>query len=161
MDFILPAFQRLQSFSKGDCRRLGFGQQGSVFETSYGTAAKVFSGVEAYRRELGVYLRLTEHRVTSIQGHAVPQLLRFSDALGIIEMSIVSRPFVLDFGKSRIDTSWEHEFRDDPHVIEERWAHWESQFESEQWPTVLAIYDELGRKHGVWLEDLHPGNIGF
>lgn len=132
-----------------------------MVETPSLSAVKVFDRVEAYGRERDAYLRLRQHQVTSVQGHTAPQLLRYDDVLGVIEMSIVSPPFVLDFGKARLDVSWEEVFRDDPQVIEERWAHWESLFEPGQWPAVLAIYGELGRRYGVWLEDLHPGNIGF
>lgn len=161
MDFIVPATQRLESYCSAIGQRLGLGLEGFVVETSRGTAVKVFGRPPACRRERDVYRRLTERQVVSIQGHAVPQLLGYDDELGVIEMSIVAPPFVLDFGKARLDTSWEEAFRDAPHVVVERWAHWESLFEPEQWPMVLAIYGELGRRYGVWLEDLHPGNIAF
>ncbi len=89
----------------------------------------------------------------------VPQLLSVDAALGAIEMSVVSRPFVLDFGKIQLDRRLEDAWPAE--VLEERWAYWESLFEPEQWPIVLAIYGELGHRFGIWLEDIHPGNIGF
>jgi len=99
------------------------------------------------------------HGVVAIHGHQVPQMLGHDDDLGVIEMSIVTRPFVLDFGKVRLDQRLEDVWPDE--VLAERWAYWRSLFEETQWPTVLAIFRELGGRYGIWLEDIHPGNIAF
>jgi len=99
------------------------------------------------------------HGVVAIHGHQVPQMLGHDDDLGVIEMSIVTRPFVLDFGKVRLDQRLEDVWPDE--VLAERWAYWRSLFEDAQWPIVLAIFRELGGRYGIWLEDIHPGNIAF
>jgi hypothetical protein len=41
--------------------------------------------------------------VTKIQGFNVPQLLGHDDEIWIIDMSIVTRPFVLDFAGAYLD----------------------------------------------------------
>ena len=60
--------------------------------------------VEPYLRERAVYERLRDAGVSEILGFNVPQLIRFDDELRIIEMSIVARPFVLDFAGAWLDT---------------------------------------------------------
>jgi len=99
-------------------------------------------------------------RVTVEAARAVLlRMLGHDDDLGVIEMSIVTRPFVLDFGKVRLDQRLEDVWPDE--VLAERWAYWRSLFEDAQWPIVLAIFHELGGRYGIWLEDIHPGNIAF
>jgi len=89
--------------------RLGFGIHGIIFvaegkSTAGKTALKVHRSVEPYLREREVYERLRDGGVSEILGFNVPQLIRFDDGLRIIEMSIVARPFVLDFAGAWLDT---------------------------------------------------------
>src|SRR6266496_2779392 len=89
--------------------RLGFGIHGiiSVAEDKSKagkTALKVHRSVEPYLREREVYQRLRDTGVSEILGFNVPQLIRFDDELRIIEMSIVTRPFILDFAGAWLDT---------------------------------------------------------
>jgi serine kinase of HPr protein (carbohydrate metabolism regulator) len=82
--------------------RLGFGVHGIIFVTedkSIGgkTAIKAHREIEPYRREHAVYERLEKARVSEILGFNVPQLIRADDDLRVIEMTIVARPFLLDF----------------------------------------------------------------
>ena len=89
--------------------RLGFGIHGIIFvaegkSTAGKTALKVHRSVEPYLREREVYERLRDAGVSEILGFNVPQLIRFDDELRIIEMSIVARPFVLDFAGAWLDT---------------------------------------------------------
>ena len=135
------------------------GNDGSIHATHRRTIVKSFNRPQTFDKESQAYRRLAQHSVRQIQGHMVPQLLSVDAALGAIEMSVVSRPFVLDFGKIQLDRRLEDAWPAE--VLEERWAYWESLFEPEQWPIVLAIYGELGHRFGIWLEDIHPGNIGF
>ena len=78
-------------------RKLGFGWDGTVFATSRQSAIKMFKHERLYQRERDVYLRLHERRVVRVFGFDVPQLIDFDDDLWIVEMTIVSPPFVLDF----------------------------------------------------------------
>lgn len=87
---------------------LGSGVHGSVFAAQDQTEAihsaiKVHLNEAAYLRERNAYLRLHEKGVVDILGCAVPRLLRYDDDLWVIQLTIVSRPFVLDFGDASLD----------------------------------------------------------
>src|SRR5213592_847154 len=87
---------------------LGSGVHGIVFSAenqSEGgrSALKVHGQETCYRRERDVYLRLTENAVTTILGCNVPELLRYDDTSWVIEMTVVARPFVLDFAGAFLD----------------------------------------------------------
>ena len=84
-------------------RKLGFGWDGTVFATSRQSAIKMFKHERLYQRERDVYLRLDEQRVVRILGFEVPQLIDFDDDLWVVEMTIVSPPFVLDFAGAYLD----------------------------------------------------------
>jgi hypothetical protein len=105
-------------------RQLGFGVHGSVFAAQSQTdgrqsAVKSYERERFYLRERNVYLRLQESSVTHIHGAAVPELLGYDDALWVIEMTIVSRPFVLDFVGAYLDQQ--------PDYSEEVWAEWRAE----------------------------------
>ena len=137
----------------------GAGHDGSLFLTERQSYLKVFERVGGYRRERDVYRRLQEQGVASVLGHTVPQLLDHDDRLGVLEISVVTPPYVLDFAKARLDEPLEEVYPAD--ILEERWAYWRSLFEPNQWPHVLAVFRYLGRQFGIWLEDLSPPNIRF
>ena len=119
------------------------------------SAIKTHARPDAWRRELAAYRRLAERGVRDVLGHHVPQLLDFDDALLVIEMTIVQRPFLLDFASAWLDG--------EPDFSEEVLAEWDrqkrDQFE-ERWPQVARVLAAL-RRHGVYLQDVHPGNITF
>jgi len=102
-----------------------------------------------------VYERLREAGVTEVLGFHVPQLIRADDELSVIEMTIVTRPFVLDFAGAYLDAR--------PEFSEEIWAEWESQ-KREQfgdgWRTVEAVMDAF-EELGIYLVDISPTNISF
>lgn len=159
-----PSMQRAQRYcAKRNLRIIdqpGYsGNDGSVHATDRFTVVKAFDRPRTFMQEAEAYRRLRLYNVVHVQGHHVPQLLHEDAALGVLELSVVRRPFVLDFGKIRLDQRLEEYWPED--VLAERWAYWESLFEPDHWPTVLAIFGELGRRYGIWLEDLHPGNIAF
>lgn len=70
-------------------------------------------------------------------------------------MTIVKRPFVLDFAGAYLDAR--------PEFPEDVWADWEAgkreQFEA-HWPVVQAILDAF-EELGIYLLDVSPGNIAF
>jgi hypothetical protein len=141
---------------------LGHGVHGSVFvaesQPQMG-GAKVKSAVKThhseacYCRERDVYLRLKENGIDAICGCDVPQLLRFDDDLLILEMTVVSRPFVLDFGGAFLDKA--------PDFSEEVMADWRAekieQF-GDRWPAVESILREL-EGYGIHVIDVNPNNI--
>ncbi|MFO0806320.1 MAG: hypothetical protein U0791_24715 [Gemmataceae bacterium] len=85
----------------------------------------------------------------------VPLLLDFDDDLLILEMTIVSRPFVLDFAGAYLYQP--------PEFAEEVMAEWRAekteQFGS-RWPYVEAVLRELMRMN-IHMMDVNPGNISF
>lgn len=147
--------QRLQL-----AERLGFGVHGIIYiaeDKSAGgkTAIKAHRQMEPFRRELSVYQRLRAAQVDQILGFNVPQFIRSDDALGVIEMSIVTRPFVLDFAGAYLEAP--------PDFPDEIWAEWEvqkrDQFEG-RWPQVQAVLAAL-EEMGIHMIDVSPSNIAF
>lgn len=139
---------------------LGTGVQGNVFvvklqSSLFDTALKIHSREIEYRRERNVYLRLREYDVTLIRGCNVPYLLAHDDELLILEMTIVQRPFVLDFGGAYLD--YPPDFPDD--VLAE-WEREKREQYGERWPEVQAILREL-EGFDIYMIDVHPGNISF
>lgn len=140
--------------------RLGFGIHGEVYaaESKEGmglSAIKVHFHGAPYRRERDIYLRLREARISSLLGFNVPLLIDFDDRRRAIQMSVVTRPFVLDFAGAQLD--WPHEFS------EAIWDEWESEKKEqfgERWrrvKEVLAALEDLG----IYQADVSPSNIAF
>src|SRR5262245_14374129 len=102
--------------------RLGFGIHGIIFaahdkRAGGQTAVKAHRETEPYQRERSIYQRLREIGVTRILGFNVPQLIRCDDTCRVLEMSVVTRPFVLDFAGAYLDHP--------PDFSETIWAEWE------------------------------------
>lgn len=139
--------------------QLGAGKDGIVFSAAHPaggrTVIKALVREDLYQREAACYQRLREHGVTEVCGHNVPRLRGHDAALWVVEMSIVQRPFVLDFASAYVD--FEPEFSAE--VMEERRTHWMDIFE-DRWPRVLGVVVAF-RKFGIHLLDLNPGNIAF
>jgi hypothetical protein len=141
---------------------LGCGVRGTVFvlERQRATgrmrsAVKFHEHREPYLRERDCYLRLWDHQVDEILGHQVPQLINFDDDLLAIEMTIVVRPFVLDFGGAYLDMPPDY----DEEILDEWRRDKEEQFEH-NWPAARSILYAL-EKHGIYVIDVNPGNIAF
>lgn len=105
-------------------QRLGFGIHGIIYvaeDKSAGgkTAIKAHREIEPFRRELSAYTRLRAAQVTEILGFNVPQFIRADEDLRVIEMSIVARPFVLDFAGAYSDSP--------PEFADEILVEWEAQ----------------------------------
>src|SRR5437016_4344973 len=101
---------------------LGSGKDGIVLVAKHkakpaDVAIKVLCFDEAYVREKQAYQRLGKLAVTAVLGFNVPQLVGFDDELRILEMTIVKRPFVLDFAGAYLDVC--------PEFTAEIWADWE------------------------------------
>jgi hypothetical protein len=137
-------------------RRLGFGKDGTVWETDRRTAVKVFRHDGPFRKEAAAYARLAERGVLDVNGHRVPQVERVDDGLLAIEMTIVQPPFVLDFASAYLDQA-APEFPED--VMEEWLARKREEF-GLNWPRVAGVLAAL-RRFGIHMTDVHPGNIGF
>lgn len=88
--------------------RLGSGKDGIVFVakrkiTPARVAIKAHRFAETYLREKLAYERLQQTNTGSICGFNVPKIVNSNDELRILEMTIVDRPFVLDFAAAYLD----------------------------------------------------------
>ena len=119
------------------------------------TAVKVHHSEEFYRRELEAYLRLQAAGIRQILGFAVPQLIRADDELFALEMTVVEKPYVLDFAGAYLDAP--------PDFPEETWMERQADKQEkfgDHWPQVreiLAALEDLG----IHMLDVNPGNIAF
>lgn len=139
-------------------RYLGHGVQGCAWSTNRDSALKILGDQTPYVRERDVYVRLQELKASEVQGFIVPRLKGFDDALFGIEMTLVSPPFVLDFGGAYLDQPPEHMLN--PEIRGQWEIEKREQFE-EQWPNVLTILAEFERRYGIYIADVNPGNIQF
>ena len=140
--------------------RLGFGIHGIIFVSENNskagkTAIKAHRYEEPYFREKAVYERLQEAEIREILGFNVPQMFRFDDGLRVIEMSVVTRPFVLDFAGAYLDFM--------PEFSEEIWAEWETEKKDQfgsRWSKIEAALTAL-RSLDIYMVDVSPSNIAF
>jgi len=140
--------------------RLGFGIHGIIHVAEHKsrggkTAVKAHREPEPYLRERAAYERLRQAGVTEILGFNVPQLIRADDDLRVIEMTIVARPFVLDFAGAYLDRR--------PDFADEAWAEWASEKREQfdvRWPVVQRVLAAL-EEFGIYMLDVSPGNIAF
>ena len=136
-------------------KKLGFGWDGTVYSTSRQSAIKVFRHERLFQRERDVYQRLTERHVIRILGFDVPQLVGFDDEHWVVEMTIVSPPFVLDFAGAYLDQKPDY-----PPEVMADWMEEKAEQFGERWQKVQAIMWAFS-KLGVYLADVKPGNIEF
>lgn len=139
--------------------QLGLGIHGIVYVAEDNVnfarfAVKVHRYEAAYRREKAAYLRLRELNVWAIRGFNVPVLLQWDDEALALELSIVARPFVLDFAATWLDAppdfprdAWQEE-------IEKRDVF------GERWPELQQVLAAL-ESHGLFMFDVTPTNIAF
>ncbi|MCA9189137.1 MAG: hypothetical protein R3E01_06850 [Pirellulaceae bacterium] len=131
--------------------QLGFGVHGIVLVAKNQTdpgrfALKIHEREPAFQRERDVYLRLRDRAVREIRGCHVPQLLRYDEALWVIEMEVVTRPFVLDFAGAYLDKP--------PDYTTEVLADWRAEKQEQfgdRWPEIeliLASLERYGHLHG-------------
>lgn len=140
--------------------RLGFGIHGIVFVAvnaakGGNTAIKVHRLSEPFHRECAAYERLRDAGISEILGFSLPQIIGFDDQLLVIEMSIVTRPFILDFAGAWLDQR--------PNFPPEIWQEWETQKRSQferRWPKVQAVLEEL-ELLDIYMVDVSPSNIAF
>jgi len=139
-------------------KQLGAGIHGVVYEvidnSNNGRRAVKFHRMEdAYRRERNVYLRFRKLDRFEIRGCSIPEMLASDDRFMAIEMTIVDRPYVLDFGAAYLDSV--PNFTPDPYEEEEL----KERF-GDAWPRVQGIVEDL-RSYGIFQLDLSPNNVAF
>jgi hypothetical protein len=140
--------------------RLGFGVHGIVFlaenKANFGKSVlKIHRMDEPFQRELSIYEMLSDEGIIEVLGFNIPALLGADPELRIIEMSLVARPFVLDFAGAYLDKA--------PEFSEEIWADWRAEKREQfgnRWPAVEAVLSAL-KRHGIQMVDVTPSNIAF
>lgn len=154
---------RIREFEVGHrCRLLGFlgpgpGQDGFVQRSDRLSAVKFFDRMDRFERELEVYEILRTKEIHDIAGHRVPRLIEADAELRVIEMTIVERPFLLDFaGAKRPEEVPDFE----QHVLDEHLDHLRELFE-DRWADALHVSEMFRQQTGFILLDIHPGNIAF
>jgi hypothetical protein len=83
-------------------------------------------------------------------------LLWADDERWVIEMEVVSPPFVLDFAGAYLDQPPDYP----PDVIEDWEMEKRDQFGEERWEMVRIVMYEF-QQMGIYLADVKPGNIMF
>lgn len=154
----------LTAYAEAYCKRLNFkieerlgrGLQGMVFLSSNQSAIKVHAERAAFTRELQVYSRLAQYGVQDVRGLIVPTLRAFDDNYLIIEMSLVRPPFIVDFGGAYLDKPAPH--ADEPEV-KARWYTERKEKFGDDLMTINAVLADFERLYGIFLADVHPGNI--
>jgi hypothetical protein len=136
-------------------RELGFGFDGIVFCTDRQSALKAFKYEPLYQRERDVYLRLQEQGIVEMAGFKLPRLLGSDDDLWIVEMTIVSPPFALDFAGAYLDHKPEY-----PEDVLQEWLAEKLEQFGDRWPEVRLVMAAFARL-GIFLADVKPGNVEF
>jgi hypothetical protein len=135
---------------------IGNGTDGLVLDSYIDTAIKAFFREQAYRNERDSYLRLREFGVLDrIDNFNIPKLLSFDDALFIVEMDIVKPPYIIDFGKVRIDRPPDFSdevLREHKHECREMFGH-----HYEEVRELLATLES----YQIYYLDPRPSNIMF
>ena len=104
--------------------------------------------------ELAVYKRLSKYRVREFQGFAVPRLLRYSEPLQVIELSVVKAPCLLDFGAAKLDSP--EGFTED--AMSDWWDRTREDF-GDDFERARDVYFGLIKQYGIYYYDLKPRNL--
>ena len=150
--------QRVRLYAKAagiaiDPQPFDGGEDGSVWHTEDHSVVKCFRRDSNYRLELECFKRLKEAGIgKKIRDFNVPELIRHSDELLVIEMGVVFPPYILDFGKAYLsDPRWP------AHVLPE-WNEKMSWWWGDEVKRVKGVLYAL-QAHGIWYYDAKPGNV--
>ena len=146
-------YARLSGISLDLKTPLGHGTDGSVWRTSRDSAIKALNRKKLYDTELECYQRFKASAITKIRNCSVPRLLGNNDSLMVIELTIVTPPFILDFAKSYIDQRSDY-----PEDSFNQWERDGIELFGSDWKEVRIIIAALER-HGIYYYDAKPQNI--
>lgn len=102
-----------------------------------------------------VYLRLQELDIGKVGVFNVPRLRSYHDECMVVEIEIVSPPFIVDFAGAYLDRS-----PDFPPEIMKEWERDKRRLFGENWATVKSALAEF-KGMGIHLADVKPGNVTF
>jgi hypothetical protein len=152
----LPVMEHAQLYAQSRSltisKQLGGGYDGIVFATSRATAVKALKYRRLYCQERDVYRRLQERAIRQIAGFEIPSLIDFSDDFSVIEMTIVTAPYILDFAGASLDQS-----RPYPEDVVREWLDEKQEQFGADWPLVRRAIHGF-EALGIYLKDVHPGN---
>lgn len=134
---------------------LGFGQDGYVWKTNRKTAVKAIERRHNYTVELECYQRFKQRRISKLHGFSIPQLIDHDDELQIIEIRIVTAPYLLDFAKAWLDRP--ADYSED---VMQSWEENGQEIFEQRWPDVKALLASLAQ-FGIFYYDAKPANIRF
>jgi hypothetical protein len=155
MDELLREYCSKRRISVGV--ELGGGKDGTVYASSRRSAVKIHVSNESYAAELDAYIRLRECGITKVWGFNIPSLLDYDNACRVIEMSIVTPPYLLDFASAHLD----FERPDFPEEVLEKWHADIQESFGDRSADVMAALEILERDAGVVLLDIHRHNVKF
>src|SRR4051812_17420422 len=135
---------------------LGAGKDGTIYGTSRGTAIKVHARVESYTSERDVYFRLRDRQIRRILTFNIPRLKNYDDDCLVLEMSIVTPPYLLDFASAWLDTP--------PDFSREVINEWHDRLRESfgaRFPDIMNLLETLANQAGGFMLDIHPHNVKF
>lgn len=140
---------------------LGWGLHGSVWKLtrkgeSFTGVLKLHRYAASWRRERDCYLRLREMQVASVEGLEIPMLIGADEDWLAIEMTLVGRPHLLDFG-----TAWLDERPEFPPEVWEQAEEDAAEKFGNDWPEAQRIIRSLEAATGIIMGDVHPGNLAL
>jgi len=136
---------------------LGSGTDGWVFSLEPYSVLKVYADPLKYKNELRVYLRLQAKNVDFFHGVNIPRLRHYHHDLLVIEISFVRPPYLIDFGKSYLDTAV-----DFPSEAVAMWRHEVlARFGRRRGLDALHLHARLIAELGIYHDDLSRTNLDF
>ena len=115
------------------------------------TILKVHRYKERFQKELATYRRLAERNITRLKGFQLPQMVDYDEELNILELSIVSPPYILDFveiGLGKMPGNFD---------LDRIEAQQSKQFGND-WQDVRRLLEAL-MQIGIYYDDVHNKNI--
>jgi hypothetical protein len=135
----------------------GHGMEGSVWVSQRDSAIKIIRNRKNYADELEAYRRLQAAAVRQLCGFAVPWLLGADDELQAIEMEIVQRPYLLDFGKVYFDRAEQLVYSARDLQLDRHRS--KSFYNTIDWSRVAMALHALESQFGIYYADARPSNI--
>jgi len=133
--------------------KLGWGISGFVYlSPDSRSAVKVHRHEDSFARELEVYQRLRRLDMTQLHGLNIPKLRGYRSDLRVIQMDLVSSPFLLDFAGVQFNP---------PDFSAETMADWHTRISGFFGPNAwiaYAVYRSLAQ-HGMYYMDFRPTNL--
>ena len=128
-----------------------WGLDAFLWRTTVETVVKVHRYHERFQKELATYRRLAERKIVRLKGFEFPQLVNYDEELHILELSIVSPPYILDFAEVGLGK------KPGNFDLERIEAQQSKQFGND-WPDVKRLLEAL-MQVGIYYDDVHNRNI--